>query len=73
MRWLLRYLCLGTATPTGDQSDRVGGRNAMNLTLEKGERVPTGGKARGMIGGEAGEVTGVVANALTTDGLEKKV
>ena len=39
----------------------------MNLALEKGERVTTGGKDRG----EAGEVTGVVANALTMDGLGK--
>jgi hypothetical protein len=37
----------------------------MNLALEKGERVTTGGKDRGYIGGEAGEV---VANAPTTDG-----
>ena len=35
----------------------------MNLALEKGERVSTGGKCRGEIGGEAGEVTGVVADA----------
>ena len=35
----------------------------MNLALEKGERVTTGG--------EAGEVTGVVAVAPTTDGLGK--
>ena len=39
----------------------------MNLALEKGERVTTGGKGRG----EIGEVTGVVANVLITDGLEK--
>ena len=44
----------------------------MNLALEKGERVTTGGKGRGEIGGEAGEVTGVVANAPTTDGLGKR-
>ena len=31
-----------------------------------------GGKGRGEIGGEAGEVTGVVANAPTTDGLGKR-
>ena len=43
----------------------------MNLALEKGERVTTGGKGRGEIGGEAGEVTGVVADAPTTDGLGK--
>ena len=43
----------------------------MNLALEKGERVTTGGKGRGEIGGEAGEVTGVVANAPTTDGFGK--
>ena len=41
----------------------------MNLVLEKGERVTTGGKGRGEIGGEAGEVTGVVANVPTTDNL----
>ena len=28
-----------------------------------------GGKGKGEIGGEAGEVTGVVTNAPTTDGL----
>ena len=44
----------------------------MNLALEKGERVTTGGKGRGEIGGEAGEVTGVVADAPTTDGLGKR-
>jgi hypothetical protein len=31
-----------------------------------------GGKGRGQIGGEAGEVTGVVVNAPTTDGLGKR-
>ena len=35
----------------------------MNLALEKGERVTTGGKGRGEIGGEAGEVTGMTAKA----------
>ena len=40
--------------------------------LEKGERVTTGGKGRGEIGGEAGEVTGVVADAPTMDGLGKR-
>ena len=44
----------------------------MNLALEKGERVTTGGKSTGEIGGKAGEVTGVVANAPTTDGLAKR-
>jgi hypothetical protein len=34
----------------------------MNLALEKGERVTTGGKCRGEIGGEAGEVNGVSCN-----------
>ena len=43
----------------------------MNLALEKWERVTSGGKSRGEIGGEAGEVTEVVANAPTTDGLGK--
>ena len=41
----------------------------MNLMLEKGERVTTRGKGRGEIGGEAGEVTGVVADGW----LGKKV
>ena len=31
----------------------------MNLALEKGERVTMGGKGRGEIGGEAGEVTSI--------------
>ena len=44
----------------------------MNLALEE-ERVTAGGKGRGKIGGEAGEVTGLVANVPTTDGLGKKV
>ena len=44
----------------------------MNLALEKRERVTTGGKGRGKIGGEDGEVTGVVADAPTTDDLEKR-
>ena len=44
----------------------------MNLALEKGERVTTGGKGRGEIGGEAGEVTGAVADMSTTDGLGKR-
>ena len=43
----------------------------MNLA-EKGERVTMGGKGRGEIGDEAGEVTGVVADAPTTDGLGKR-
>ena len=43
----------------------------MNLALEK-ERVTMGGKGRGEIGGEAGEVTGVVTNMPTTDGLGKR-
>ena len=38
----------------------------MNLALEEGERVTTGGKGRGEIGGEAGEVTGMVADVPTT-------
>ena len=41
----------------------------VNLSLE---RVDTGGKGRGEIRGEAGEVTGVIANAPTTDGLGKR-
>ena len=43
----------------------------MNLALEKGERVTTGGKIRDEIKGEAGEVAGVVANVPTTDSLGK--
>ena len=43
----------------------------MYLALEKEERVTTGGKG-GEIGGEAGEVTGVVADVPTTDGLGKR-
>ena len=53
---------------TGLVLGRVG---AMNLALEKGKRVTTGGKGRGEIVGEAGEVTGFVANVPTTDGLGK--
>ena len=48
----------------------------MNLALEKGERVTTGGKGRGEIGGEAGEITGVVADAPTKaweKGMERLV
>ena len=44
----------------------------MNLALEKGERVTTGGKGRGEIEGEAGEVTVVVADAPTMDVLGKR-
>ena len=44
----------------------------MNLALEKGERVTTGGKGKGEIRGEAGEVSGVVENGPSTDGLRKK-
>ena len=36
----------------------------MNLALEKGVRVTTGGEGRGEIGGEAGEVTGVAIPPL---------
>ena len=42
------------------------------MALEKGERLTTGGKGRGEIGGEAREVTGVAANAPTMDGLGKR-
>jgi hypothetical protein len=38
--------------------------------IVEGERVTTGG--RGEIMGEAGEVTGVVANVPTNDGLGKR-
>ena len=44
----------------------------MNLALEKGERLTTRGKGRGEIAGEAGEFTGVAADAPTTDGLGKR-
>ena len=47
-------------------------RDAVNLLLKKRERVTMGGKGRGEIGSEAGEVTGVVAYAPTTDGLGKR-
>ena len=51
------------------RTDLVLGRvGVMNLALEKGERVTTGGKGRDEIGAEAGEVTEVVADAPTTDG-----
>ena len=43
----------------------------MDLALEKGERVTTGGKGRGEIRCEAGEITGVIANVPTMDGLGK--
>ena len=46
-------------------------RGAVNLALNKRERVTMGCKGRGEIGGEAGEVTGVVADAPTTDGGSK--
>ena len=44
----------------------------VNPVLEKGKRVTMGGKGRGEIRGEAGEVRGVVANVPTTDGLGKR-
>ena len=44
----------------------------MNLAFEKGDRVAMGGKGRGEIRGEAGEVTGVIANPPTMDGLGKR-
>ena len=40
--------------------------------IGEGREVTPGGRGRGEIGGEAGEVTGVVANAPTTDGLGKR-
>ena len=40
--------------------------------MEKGVSVATGGKGRGKIRGEAGEVTRVVANAPTTNDLGKR-
>ena len=54
------------------QTGLVLDRGAMNLALEKGERVTTGGKGRGEIRDEAGKVTGVVANAPTTDSLGER-
>ena len=45
----------------------------MNLALEKGERVTTGGKGRGEIRGEAGEVTGGGCRCAYHGWLEKKV
>ena len=44
----------------------------MKNLMEKGERVTMRGKGRGEIGGEAGEVTGVVATAPTMVGLGKR-
>ena len=44
----------------------------MNLALEKGERITMGGKGRGEIRGEAGEVTGAVADVPTMDTLRKR-
>ena len=44
----------------------------MELALEKGEKVTAGDKGRDKIRGEAGEVSGVVANVPTTDGLGKR-
>ena len=45
----------------------------MDLALEKRDRVAMRDKDRGgEIRGEAGEVTGVVANAPTTNGLGKR-
>jgi hypothetical protein len=45
---------------------------AVNLVLEKEERVAMGDKGRGEVRGEAGEVTGVVADVSTTNGLGKR-
>ena len=44
----------------------------MNLALGKWESVTMGGKGRGEIRGEAGEVTGVVANMPTMDSPGKR-
>ena len=44
----------------------------MNLALEKWGRVIMGDKGRGEIRGEAGEVTGVVANVPMTGSLGKR-
>ena len=44
----------------------------MNLALEKGKRDTMGGKIEVRFRGEAGEVTGVVANAPNMDGLRKR-
>ena len=44
----------------------------MNLALEKGERLTLGGKSRGEIKGETGEVTGMVANVPTMDSLGRR-
>ena len=44
----------------------------MTSFVEKRERVTSGGKGRGKIGSEAGEVTGMVANAPTKDGRPGK-
>ena len=44
----------------------------VNLTLENMERVTAGGKDRAEIRGKIGKVTGMVADAPTTDSLEKR-
>ena len=44
----------------------------MNLKLMKAKRVAMGGKGRGEIRSEAGQVPGVVANVPTTDTLGKR-
>ena len=44
----------------------------MNLALQEGEKVTTGGKSRGEIRDETGEVTGVVADAPTMDRMRKR-
>ena len=45
----------------------------MNLALEKGERVTIGGKGRGEIGGEAGEVIGWLQMRLPQMAWEKGI
>ena len=50
---------------------RVSGKERKQRWVE-GERVTTEGKGRGEVGGEAVEVTEVVADAPTTDVLGKR-
>ena len=45
----------------------------MNLVLEKGEKIAMGDNGRGEIGGETGEVTGVVCRCTYHGWLGKKV
>ena len=45
----------------------------MNLAMKKRERITTGGKGKGKITSEIGNVTGKIVDAPNTDSLGKKV